>query len=48
MIPLMLKMVDALEKFILLDVPFLKDERTSRVQNLKDILDRGMFLRQKN
>ena len=41
MIPLMLKMVDALEKFILLDVPFLKDERTSRVQNLKDILDRG-------
>lgn len=41
LIPIMLKMIDALDKFVSLDIPFLKAERTERVQNLKTIMDRG-------
>lgn len=39
--PLMLQMVDTLERFIELDVPFLLDERTRRVQNLKALMPRA-------
>mgnify|MGYP006217479779 FL=1 len=41
LIPIMLKMIDALDKFVSLDIPFLKEERTERVENLKTIMDRG-------
>ena len=41
LIPIMLKMIDALDKFVSLDIPFLIAERTERVQNLKTIMDRG-------
>ena len=37
----MLKMIDALDKFVTLDIPFLITERTERVDNLKSIMDRG-------
>jgi len=40
-VPLMLKMIEGLENFILLDLPFLMTERTSRVFNLKETMDRG-------
>jgi chaperonin cofactor prefoldin len=39
--PLMEKMVVALETFVSLDVPIFIEERTSRVQNLKDLLGRA-------
>jgi len=39
--PLMTRMIDGLEQSIALDVPFLMDERTERVENLKDILERS-------
>ncbi|HZD54219.1 MAG TPA: DUF3450 domain-containing protein, partial [Woeseiaceae bacterium] len=39
--PLMAKMVRALDQFVRLDVPFLLDERTQRVDNLKNILERA-------
>lgn len=39
--PLMEQMVDTLERFVALDVPFLLDERTTRVQNLKDLMARA-------
>ena len=41
LIPVMLKMIDALDKFVSLDIPFLKEERTERVTSLKNIMDRG-------
>ena len=37
-VPLMLKMIEGLENFILLDLPFLMTERTTRVFNLKEII----------
>jgi hypothetical protein len=40
-VPLMLKMIDGLENFILLDLPFLMTERSLRVNNLKSTMDRG-------
>jgi len=40
-LPLMVKMVDTLDKFIALDVPFLLDERTKRVAGLKAMLSRS-------
>jgi len=40
-VPLMLKMIEGLENFILLDLPFLMTERSTRVQNLKNTMDRG-------
>ena len=39
--PLMQQMVDTLERFIQLDVPFLVAERTARVENLKSLMDRA-------
>lgn len=40
-VPFMLRMIDGLENFIQLDLPFLLNERTSRVDNLKVTMDRG-------
>ena len=39
--PLMQQMVDTLTQFVQLDVPFLLEERTARVQSLKDIMARA-------
>ena len=39
--PLMEQMVETLEQFVKLDVPFLLDERTERVKNLKEIMARA-------
>ena len=39
--PLMQQMVDTLERFVQLDVPFLVAERTARVENLKSLMDRA-------
>ena len=39
--PLMQQMVDTLDRFIQLDVPFLLEERTARVDNLKYLMDRA-------
>ena len=40
-LPLMGRMIDGLEQFIALDVPFLPDERASRVQDLRALLRRS-------
>lgn len=40
-VPLMLKMINGLEDFLKLDMPFLVKERSSRVAELKEIMDRG-------
>lgn len=39
--PLMTQMVSALERFVALDVPFLKQEREARVADLKNLLTRA-------
>jgi hypothetical protein len=39
--PLMERMIDGLEQSVALDIPFLMEERTDRVQNLKDIMERS-------
>ncbi len=39
-VPLMIKMIETLEKFVQLDLPFLLQERQQRVASLKDIMDR--------
>lgn len=39
--PLMQQMVDTLARFVELDVPFLLEERTARVQELRDIMPRA-------
>ena len=39
--PLMLRMIDGLEQFITLDLPFLQNERMDRLANLKDMMDRA-------
>jgi hypothetical protein len=39
--PLMIRMIAAIEKFVELDVPFLIDERTERIQDLKRMMDRA-------
>ena len=40
-VPLMFRMIDALDQFVELDVPFLIDERRARVQNLRSLMDRS-------
>jgi len=39
--PLMLKMIDSLEAFVTLDVPFLKEERSRRLAGLRDLMKRA-------
>lgn len=39
--PLMQQMVDTLDQFVRLDVPFLIEERTARVENLKSLMPRA-------
>jgi uncharacterized protein DUF3450 len=39
--PLMGQMVETLDRFIQLDVPFLLEERTARVNNLKNLMNRA-------
>jgi hypothetical protein len=39
--PLMQQMVDTLARFVELDVPFLREERTARVEDLKAIMSRA-------
>jgi hypothetical protein len=39
--PLMQQMVDTLARFVELDVPFLLEERTARVQNLRSLMPRA-------
>lgn len=39
--PLMIRMLDALERFVALDVPFLHEERTERVTRLRGIMERA-------
>lgn len=39
--PLMLRMIDGLEQFVDLDLPFLLDERHGRVENLRTMMDRA-------
>ncbi len=41
MIPLLGRMLDTLEKFIQLDVPFLPRERAKRIADLMDLMDRA-------
>ena len=39
-VPVMTRMIDSLEQFISLDVPFLNQERTDRVEGLKELMSR--------
>jgi hypothetical protein len=39
--PLMLRMIDGLEQFVNLDLPFLLDERARRVEGLRSMMDRA-------
>ena len=39
--PLMQKMVDTLQQFVALDVPFLLEERTDRVESLQELMARA-------
>ena len=40
MTPLMLRMIEGLDNFVQLDVPFLMDERVARVERLRDLMNR--------
>jgi hypothetical protein len=39
--PLMLKMIDSLDAFVSLDVPFLKEERARRIEFLRELMGRA-------
>ena len=39
--PLMERMIDGLEQSIALDIPFLMDERSARIETLKDLMSRS-------
>lgn len=39
-VPLMLRMIRVLEEFISLDMPFLKEERSTRLSAIKEMMDR--------
>jgi len=39
--PLMLRMISGLEEFVKLDIPFLPEERSSRITGLKEMMDRS-------
>lgn len=39
--PLMMRMIDGLEQFVELDVPFLPEERAERIASLRDMMDRA-------
>ncbi len=39
--PLMLRMIEGLEQFVSLDVPFLEQERSQRVAHLRKLMDRA-------
>jgi hypothetical protein len=39
--PLMLKMIDALDKFVAIDIPFLADQRKTRVDGLRVLMRRS-------
>ncbi|MEZ5560522.1 MAG: DUF3450 domain-containing protein [Pseudomonadales bacterium] len=39
--PLMLRMIDGLEQFVQLDLPFLEDERADRIERLREMMDRA-------
>jgi hypothetical protein len=41
MTPLMLRMIDALEAFVALDTPFMRDERQKRVARLREMMNRA-------
>lgn len=40
-VPMMLRMIDTLEKFVALDLPFLSDERSTRIESLRETMDRA-------
>ena len=39
--PLMLRMIDGLEQFVQLDLPFLMNERNNRIDTLREMMDRA-------
>ncbi|QJR80292.1 DUF3450 domain-containing protein [Alteromonas pelagimontana] len=39
--PLMIRMIEGLEQFVALDVPFLEEERANRIADLKAMMDRA-------
>lgn len=41
MTPLMIRMIDGLEQFVKLDVPFLPKERSERLSNLNELMERS-------
>ena len=41
MTPLMLRMIDTIEKFVAFDVPFLIEERTERIAELRKLMKRA-------
>ncbi|NNE38783.1 MAG: DUF3450 domain-containing protein [Gammaproteobacteria bacterium] len=41
MIPMLTRMIDKLEQFVQLDMPFLREERLERVERLRDLLVRA-------
>lgn len=40
-VPLMFRMIDALEQFVKLDVPFMIEDRTQRLASLRELMDRS-------